>query len=430
MVTRWEVQDAVWASGIEPAGKFILVAILSRATGDSLVVEGRYAPTFDELASMTGYSRSTISDWMKALAAAGWYGRDGGATRSAGGYVLAIGASEVRLPKRVRRPKGDGISPVTGPKPEALDAVAIAPIDAPTVRQPDQKAPQSATEADPIGPVTGPDKSGSQTKASPVAGPKPEAPIRNLPTGDAVPPSSPSSPSPGVAPVNDEHPSTATWVAADRQSKATVTPTNRAQKSRQAPLISAKGLKLTEAQEIIQGWGRLNNYADATDNDIRAVHRLVQTAFPGKASVPYLRGIAKPEGSGFGAFFEQVRKERAQQAEAEIRALELAHPECEHGTPAGVQLHPIHGTPLCPMCRRGVPVQEAKAGTHPDIVAAITAYRDAFDGPLMTTEVVMLTQQATAFHAEGATRSQLVALAKCAAERGQTLFVAATREDA
>lgn len=42
-----------------------------------------------------------------------------------------------------------------------------------------------------------------------------------------------------------------------------------------------------------------------------------------------------------------------------VVADEIAHlrtgPPCEHGDPGGNSPHPVHGTPLCPKCRRGIP---------------------------------------------------------------------------
>lgn len=240
-----------------------------------------------------------------------------------------------------------------------------------------------------------------------------------------------TSPQADVAPVNDGHASTPGWSAADKktESPAVVAP-NPPKAGRQAGLFSVKGQKLTEAQQIIFDWGRWNGYASVTHDDARAIHALVRSAYPDRATVPYLRAIAKPDGGGFVAFFEQLRRDRAEQTEAAIRALEATHPECEHGTPAGDQPHPVHGTPLCPMCRRGAPATVTKAGTNPDVVAAVTAYRDLYDGPLSATQVVVLTQQATALRSGGAGLAELLELARRAAPRGESLFVAATRKDA
>lgn len=435
MVTRWEVQDAVWASQIEPAGKLLMVALLSRPTGDSVVVESRYAPTFDELAGMTGYSRSTVADWMKALATAGWYERDGGATRSAGGYILAIGDPQVQLPKRVRPAKAvaepiESIGPVTGPKGAVLEGEILSPGGLVLVRSPDQ----SLVAVPPISPVTRPDKSGSQTNDSPVTGPNDDAPIRNLPTGDAVPTDSPSSPSSGGGAVNDGHTSVSGWQEADRKTAPAVVAHNPPRVKQPALPIPRILDRLPDAVQIVFD-SLVPTYPKITPDDARLVHRAVVAAYPGKVNVNYLRGMARND--SFVSFYEPIHQERtqalAEKIDTQIRALQATEPECEHEWSAGRAPHPITGEPLCPWCRTGRPAPEmpAREGTHPDLAQILAAFRAASaDRDLHAGELIAFTRDASNLRRAGLPTHQIADLARRAGEAGISLLAAArTRED-
>ncbi|MCX5066614.1 hypothetical protein OOJ91_12070 [Micromonospora lupini] len=197
----------------------------------------------------------------------------------------------------------------------------------------------------------------------------------------------------------------------------------------QAGLFSTRTVKLTERQQIIYDWSRAD-YPETTEDDARAVERLVRLDYPGKP-VGYIRAIAGPEGSGFGAWYERMRKERGEATERAIREMEKTEPACEHGTLAGRALHPTHHTLICPQCRSGAPARVNDATTHPDVIAALAAYQAASHGlPLPTTTLIALTQQAEALRRAGVPAEQLTALARAAAAAGTGLLTAARKDSA
>lgn len=214
------------------------------------------------------------------------------------------------------------------------------------------------------------------------------------------------------------------WLADDTK------PTGRSSRTTgaQPGLFGTTQVKLTERQQIIDDWLRLNGYP--TDPGYtKAVEQAVRRAFPSKP-IGYMRGIAGPDGSGFGQFADQVRKERGEATEKAIRALEASEPACEHGTLAGRALHPTNGKLICPKCRVGMPAPADEPATHPDVAAALAAYRAGWDGPpLSTTTLVAITQQAEALRAAGVPGWQLTELAHTAAATGAGLIATAARKD-
>jgi hypothetical protein len=217
------------------------------------------------------------------------------------------------------------------------------------------------------------------------------------------------------------------WLKNDTpETTKTLIPQNAPHTGRQSGLFTTTNLKLSDREQVILDWLRSNDYIDATADDAKAVDKLTRKAYPGK-NIGYLRGIAS--NTGFGNLFEQMRRDRASIVDEQIKKLEQTEPSCAHGTLAGNALHPTHGTMLCAQCRAGIPAVDDSPSTEPAVAAALDAYRSAYGQPLTTVELISLTQQATAFHAEGATPEQLVTLASSAARTGVGLLAAATRKD-
>ncbi|MEU3452130.1 hypothetical protein ABZ671_00605 [Micromonospora sp. NPDC006766] len=251
------------------------------------------------------------------------------------------------------------------------------------------------------------------------------APARRDPTPTPTPtpeeePTPPAPAKPAAGNHLNPHPAVPGWLTDQK-------PTRPA-KGTQPGLFGTAEVRLTERQEIIDGWLRLNGYPADTPF-VKAVAKLAQQAFPGKPT-NYFRGIAGPDGSGFGTFAEQVRKEHGETTDAAIRKLEATEPACEHGTLAGRAPHPTHKHLICPRCRAGIPAPADEPTTHPDVAAALAAYRAGWSGPpLATTALLVVTQQAEALRAAGVPAAQLADLAHTAAKTGVGLLAAATRKD-
>lgn len=216
------------------------------------------------------------------------------------------------------------------------------------------------------------------------------------------------------------------WLAADTPPAKKLIPHNPPHTGRQGGLFATANVKITDREQVILDWLRTNGYLDATDDDAKAVDKLARKVFSGKG-VGYLRGVAS--GTGFGGLYEQMRQERAKAVEEKIRHLERTESACEHGTLAGNAMHPTHGIMLCPQCRAGIPAVADEPTTAPAVSAALDAYRRDFTGTLTTVDLISLTQQAAALHAQGATEHQLTVLASSAARTGVGLLTAATRKD-
>ncbi|MEV1315339.1 helix-turn-helix domain-containing protein [Micromonospora arborensis] len=215
-------------------------------------------------------------------------------------------------------------------------------------------------------------------------------------------------------------------VTHDAAVKQPLTPTNPPRTTGQAALFAASNVKISDREQIILDALRSDDYPEATPADAKAVDKMVRRAHPGKG-IGYLRGIAT--GSGFTSFYLKVREERAKKVDDQIKALERTKPACAHGTLAGNELHPTHGTMLCPQCRAGIPAEPDEPTTHPVVAAALDAYSADHTGYLSVMDRILLAQEAAALHAAGATSEQLTALAHSAARTGVGLFAAATRKD-
>ena len=128
---------------------------------------------------------------------------------------------------------------------------------------------------------------------------------------------------------------------------------------------------------------------------------------------------------------ERQAEQRRKDVEAAIRALERRHPPCEHGRAAGRAPHPSNGKPLCPFCRTGAkPVEKQGPTTHPDIMAALDAYKTTYGRGLRAYWLVQITQQIAALHARGVNRAQLVDLATRAGKAHTGLIMVITSQGA
>jgi hypothetical protein len=165
----------------------------------------------------------------------------------------------------------------------------------------------------------------------------------------------------------------------------------------------------------------------ATLDEARAVGRLVASRHAPK-TVTYYARVA--DGGGFGGYLVEVRRTRAVQTEKTLQRLRRTEPPCEHGEPAGRSPHPVHGTPLCPDCRRGAPAApEPLPDTDPGVADVVTAYRTTATAAgrwVNTLQLVQITSQATRLLAAGATPGQLTLVAQAAATAGVDLITQAT----
>lgn len=103
-----------------------MLTLLSRTDAATAEIPPQYVPSFTDLERLTGYSRSTLIEWMKALTEAHWVVRfdiEGSARQ---GMRLASGDPDAARPKRSRATKK-----VDGPYRLAVrpSGVAIPPGD-------------------------------------------------------------------------------------------------------------------------------------------------------------------------------------------------------------------------------------------------------------------------------------------------------------
>jgi hypothetical protein len=92
-------------SSLEPTGRHIVLTLLSRTEVTSAEIPPQYVPSFSDLECLTGYSRSTLSEWMKALIDSHWVARVDTEGSSRQAIRLSIGDPSVSRPKRSRTTK-------------------------------------------------------------------------------------------------------------------------------------------------------------------------------------------------------------------------------------------------------------------------------------------------------------------------------------
>ncbi|GAB7044895.1 hypothetical protein [Catenuloplanes indicus] len=175
---------------------------------------------------------------------------------------------------------------------------------------------------------------------------------------------------------------------------------------------------LTEAQKTIHNSLINSGYPDVTLDDVRGTHRQVLASCRDKnRASAYITRIANGP-NGFQRFYDAHRAVQAELAAADVeRALDTA-PPCEHGTPAGRTVSPVHGGYRCFACRKGQPAAERRPDATNDVVAAaVDAYRRAYPGALrrdIGLRITGLGREVLALLHGGAAPDQVVALAAAA----------------
>lgn len=116
MTTRWEVEDAVNRSDIEPPGRHIVLALLTKSVADTAEIPPKHAPTFTELERLTGYSRSTLVEWMQALMSFGWVRRMRVEGESREGLALSVGDRCAARAPRQRTKRAAPVAQIPAPR--------------------------------------------------------------------------------------------------------------------------------------------------------------------------------------------------------------------------------------------------------------------------------------------------------------------------
>jgi len=201
--------------------------------------------------------------------------------------------------------------------------------------------------------------------------------------------------------------------------------TSTANAPKETPPSATDDEWMPEATRIVLNGLRADHPA-ATVDDAKAVHRLVVERYGSRVNLKWLRTMASNR--SFTPFYADVKAARAEQVVEQIRELQRTNPPCEHDTPGGRIPHPTTGLPLCPMCRDGrPPLRRHGEQTHPDVLAALDAYRANANGRISATTLMRITQEATALHRRHVPADQLVALAERAARLNTGLLEAATQ---
>lgn len=76
MVDRWTVEKAVRNSSMRPAGRHVLLTLLTWTDHDTATIPARFSPSLTELAKSTGYARSTVARWLNRTEGDGWLVRE------------------------------------------------------------------------------------------------------------------------------------------------------------------------------------------------------------------------------------------------------------------------------------------------------------------------------------------------------------------
>lgn len=426
MATRWEVEKALLKSQLPSLARLLLLALLSKAAASDAAIPSDHTPSLGEIASMTGMSKSSVAEWLAVLEPAGWVTRvkpEGSGRYDRTQYRMGAGAEVAALPKREsRKPK---------PKPEKKDASSPLSGHLNPEGQAGARASEVASATAPSSPLSGQGGGPTEPARGPLSG-TPGVRSANA-SGPLSGPTLISEPIQTVKPSSEQveptvnKPATVKpgWLAKNAKPKTARTATNTGA-PRQPSLIAKTDVKLMEATQIVWDWLIAAGYDTFTPDDAKLIHQAVMRRYPGKTTPGYLRTMASND--SFLPFAEERRAGRAKEVEVLIAELETTKPPCEHGTLAGRETHPTHGTPLCPQCRRGLPPQRMAHRTHPDVVDALTAYRQCYAGPFDVEQLVNLTQQAEALRHGGASRDELIALAAVAAPQNLGFINAARKE--
>lgn len=124
MTTRWEVETAVQDSRIEPTGRHVLLALLTKSTAGTAEIPPKYAPSYTDLERLTGLSRSALTEWMRALTDAKWVRRLPFEGESKEGFALSVGDPNASRAPRIRTQK-------TAATPSPVTDRALTDVDIP-----------------------------------------------------------------------------------------------------------------------------------------------------------------------------------------------------------------------------------------------------------------------------------------------------------
>ncbi len=185
--------------------------------------------------------------------------------------------------------------------------------------------------------------------------------------------------------------------------------------------------KLPQATRLIGAWMQSNGYPNASGADCLAVHQAVIRQHPEvKDMLAYLRGIASR--GGFMDYYQPILDERADRIGKQIQILTEGQPDCGHGFPGGDLPHPTTGLALCPSCRggRAPQVKRQTETTHPDVRAALSAYRTAYreafgTGPLLPL-LMTVTAEAELIRQQNVAPQEITAVAAEAGRTGASLL--------
>lgn len=133
-------------SSIEPTGRHILLTLLSFSDAATAEIPPAHVPSFTDLERATGYSRSTLIEWMKALGEALWFSRFTAEGEHKQSIRLTEGRADATRPKRSRAAKA-----VDAPYRLAVrtDAEAIPPGGIARTAWRYRAIPPGGTPADP-----------------------------------------------------------------------------------------------------------------------------------------------------------------------------------------------------------------------------------------------------------------------------------------
>ena len=409
MVTRWEVEKAVGTSRLEPIGRVIMLTLLTLTRWETAEIPPTYAPTFTDLERLTGCSRSTLTEWMKALSDADWVSRKSFPGESRLGFVLGVGSAQLVRPIRERKPKN---AKRQSPVPPGGTA-GLPDETAGKEKNIDEAYRPAVQDEPPAVPPSGTRRTAQRYATVPPGGTPAEAPIRNLPTGDAVPATT-TPPTPPTPTAINEPSTTDKWPTTNRQTSPSVGAHNTAKPQSRQPAMFTPTKTLPEAIRIILDGLHTAGYPHATEADARAVHTAIRTKHGHKVVPNYLRTMAANQ--SFTPFFDTVREQRREQVEQQIRTIQADNPDCEHGLSGGNMPHPATGQMLCPSCRNGTPSpqERIRRRTHPAITGALDAYRTA-GGTLTAAVLLRLSHELNVLHSKGATAQQLAEIATAAA---------------
>lgn len=157
MASRWEVERALMWSNIRPMGRFIMLAIATKADVSTGVVADEHTPSLRTLSAMTGLAKSVLPGHLTYLGNLGWLKVDIAPRASRydrNRYTIMVGSADPTRP--------------SGPAPGPLDEsglVGSGPDDGPlgADRETDTSDAAETATAAPEQEATEPQRSATQT---------------------------------------------------------------------------------------------------------------------------------------------------------------------------------------------------------------------------------------------------------------------------